>query len=71
MYVVWTRALGSNEWQNVGQLLVNEDRTGSVKIRVPYATFDVSISGESTGAVTQPSELIVLEGKVEAQSREC
>lgn len=68
VYVVWTRPVGTTEWQNVGQLLVNDDRTGAVKIRVPYARFDLSISGESTGAVTKPSDLIVLQGKVEDKS---
>ena len=66
VYVVWTRPVGTRDWQNVGQLVVHDDRTGSVDIKVPYATFDVMISAESTGQVTEPSDLVVLEGKIEA-----
>lgn len=68
VYVVWTRPVGSREWQNVGQLVVHDDRTGSVKITVPYGTFELSISAESTGQVSEPSDLVVLQGKVEASS---
>ncbi|NJK31041.1 MAG: hypothetical protein HC927_00760 [Deltaproteobacteria bacterium] len=36
VYVVWVRRAGSTQWINVGQMLVGEDRRGSIEFRVPF-----------------------------------
>ena len=68
VYVAWVRPVGSGEWQNVGQLVIGEEREGGLEIRVPLEQFEVSVSAESDGAATSPSEFVVLQGQVDAGS---
>lgn len=67
VYVTWVRPVGAAEWQNVGQLLVGESREGRLQVRVPYDQFELSVSAEGTGDVSQPSEFVVLQGMVDAR----
>lgn len=66
VYVAWVRPVGADEWQNVGQLVVGEDRDGKLEVRVPQDQFELSVSAESDGAATRPSEFVVLRGQVDA-----
>lgn len=68
VYVAWVRPVGANEWQNVGQLVVGETREGSLEMRVPLEEFELSVSAESDGAATNPSEFVVLRGQIDARS---
>lgn len=67
VYVAWARPVGSGEWQNVGQLVIGEEREGSLQVRVPLDQFELSVSAESDGAATNPSEFVVLQGQVDAR----
>lgn len=69
VYVTWVRPSGARDWQNVGQLMVGEDRAGSLEMRVPYDQFDLSVSAESTGDVSTPSQMIVLQGQVDVSQQ--
>lgn len=66
VYVAWVRPVGANEWQNVGQLIVDESREGSLQVRVPHQQFELAISAESSGDVTDPSHFVVMQGQVDA-----
>jgi hypothetical protein len=68
VYVAWVRPVGGNEWQNVGQFVVGEEREGSLQLRVPLEQFELSVSAESDGTATNPSEFVVLRGQVDARS---
>ena len=68
VYVAWVRPVGASEWQNVGQLVVGEEREGTLELRVPHQQFELSVSAESDGTVTNPSEFVVMTGQVDAGS---
>jgi hypothetical protein len=63
-YVAWVKPPGTNQWQNVGQLQVGQDRSGSLDITVPYQHFDVSVTAEPTATTQQRGGTVVLEGHV-------
>lgn len=67
VYVAWVRPVGAGEWQNVGQLMVGESREGSLEVRVPHQQFEFSLSAESNGDATNPSDFVVLQGQVDAR----
>lgn len=67
VYVAWIRPTGSDRWQNVGQLIVNDSLEGTLQLRVPQDRFEVSVSAENDGDVTEPSEFIVLRGEVDSR----
>ena len=68
VYVAWVRPVGANEWQNVGQLVIGEQREGRLEVRVPLEQLELSVSAESDGSATNPSEFVVLRGQVDARS---
>jgi hypothetical protein len=68
VYVAWVRPVGADEWQNVGQLMVDESREGSLEVRVPYQQFEFTLSAESSSDTTNPSDFVVLQGQVDARS---
>lgn len=65
VYVTWIRPAGAQDWQNVGQLMVDGDRAGKLRLQTPYRQFDISVSAESSGDVSQPSDVVILEGQVD------
>lgn len=67
VYVAWVRPVGIDEWQNVGQLMVDESREGSLEVRVPHQQFEFSLSAENNGDATSPSEFVVMQGQVDAR----
>jgi hypothetical protein len=67
VYVAWVRAVGADEWQNVGQLLVDESREGDLEVRVPHQQFEFTLSAESNGDATYPSKFVVMQGQVDAR----
>lgn len=64
VYVAWVRPTGADQWQNVGQLQVGDDRSGSLQITVPYPEFDLSVSAESQGTTRDRGDYVVLQGHV-------
>jgi hypothetical protein len=68
VYVAWVRPPGASRWQNVGQLMVGESREGSLEVRVPHDQFELSVSAESNGDATSPSEFVVMRGQVDSRS---
>lgn len=67
VYVAWVRAVGGDGWQNVGQLVVDESREGTLEVRVPHQQFEFSLSAESDGNATNPSDIVVMQGQVDAR----
>lgn len=67
VYVTWVRPTGTPEWQNVGQLVIDEDRSGRLDLVVPYSEFDLFVTAEQSGEATQPGDLVVLRGQVSQQ----
>jgi hypothetical protein len=67
VYVAWVRPTGEEQWQNVGQLLVNEKLEGTLEVRVPHDRFDIAVSAENHGDVANPSEFIVMQGQVDSR----
>jgi hypothetical protein len=65
IYVAWIRPNGRDQWQNIGQLQVDDDRSGTLAVSVPYKEFDVSITAERAGDVARPSGVVVLQGQIE------
>jgi hypothetical protein len=63
------RPVGEERWQNVGQLLVNDSLEGTLEVRVPHDRFDVTVSAENNGDVSDPSEFIVMRGQMRSRSR--
>lgn len=68
VYVAWVRPVGASRWQNVGQLMVGESREGNLEVRVPHDQFEFSVSAESNGDATSPSEFVVMRGQVDSRS---
>jgi hypothetical protein len=62
------RPPGEDRWQNVGQLMVNDSLEGTLVVRVPHDRFEVSVSAESHGDVTEPSDFIVMRGEVDSRN---
>jgi hypothetical protein len=67
VYVAWVRPIGEERWQNVGQLMVNDELEGSLELTVPHDRFDVAVSAESHGDASDPSEFIVMRGQVDSR----
>ena len=67
VYVAWVRPAGEDAWQNVGQLVIDASREGSLEVRVPHERFEVAVSAEATGDATDPSDFIVMRGHVDAR----
>lgn len=68
VYVAWVRPVGASHWQNVGQLMVGESRAGKLEVRVPYDQFEFSVSAESHGDATNPSEFVIMRGQVDSST---
>jgi hypothetical protein len=65
IYVVWAKPWTANAVpQNVGSLVIDKDRTGSLETKTPHERFDLMITPEPNGLVSQPTHEPVLKGKV-------
>lgn len=65
VYVVWTKPLaGDANPQNVGALVVDQERTGSLKTKTPFERFDLMVTPEPSSNVTTPSNDPVMKAKV-------
>lgn len=67
VYVAWVRPLGASAWQNVGQLLVDESREGTLRLKVPQQQFELLVSAEGSGEAAEPSEFIVMRGQIDSR----
>lgn len=65
VYVAWIRPSGREDWQNVGQLQIDEDREGTLELVVPYREFDLSVTAERAGDAERPRGVTVLQGQVD------
>lgn len=65
VYVAWVRPSGRDDWQNIGQLQVNDDREGTLDLVVPYREFDLSVTAERAGDAERPRGVIVLQGQID------
>lgn len=54
-YVVWVRANQKADAQNIGALAVDDKLTGRLTTVTALHTFDLFITGETTGQVQQPT----------------
>jgi hypothetical protein len=68
VYVAWVRPMGEERWQNVGRLIVSDSLEGTLEVRVPHERFEVSVSAENHGDVSDPSEFVVMRGQVDSRS---
>ena len=62
-FVVWVRPAGGYEYLNVGQLNINDDRSGVLETTTPHSDFDVLVTAEASGAPRHPGAHIILEGR--------
>jgi len=66
VYVVWTKPLtGDVPPQNVGSLVVDADRMGSLKTKTPFERFNLMVTPEPSPSVIAPSHDPVMKAKVE------
>lgn len=63
VYVVWIEGNGRPA-QNKGQLVVNSDHEGQIKLRTPFPDFELFITAEASALVTQPGGVRVLFGRI-------
>ncbi|MFZ0639509.1 MAG: hypothetical protein WA020_16825 [Candidatus Acidiferrales bacterium] len=63
VYVVWIRPIGENAHKQ-GTLGVDGDLKGEVKVITTSKNFDVFITAEQSGSVTEPSGIEVLQTHV-------
>ena len=68
VYVAWVRPVGDSEWQNVGQLSIDNSRKGTLEVRVPHDQFELSVSAESDSRANNPSEFIVMQARVDSRT---
>ena len=64
LYVVWTRSQDGTK-TNVGALTVTDDLDGILETVTPHRWFQLTVTPEPTGQVTQPSHDAVLTVDVE------
>lgn len=66
VYVVWAQPLKAGAPpQNIGSLVVGRDRSASLKTKTPHERFELLITPEPTGTVSEPSHEPVMKAKVE------
>jgi hypothetical protein len=64
-YVVWARAAGRDNYQNLGALRVNRDLHGRLQTVTPLRSFDVIVTAEESPTVTAPANKKVLSATIE------
>lgn len=60
-YVVWVEPSGSDEPQNVGTLVVDDDLEGKYETTVPFESFTLLITAEQDRLATYPSGPVIFE----------
>jgi hypothetical protein len=60
--------MGADAWQNVGRLHVGESREGTLELKVPQQRFELLVSAEGSGTVSEPSKFVVLRGQVDSRN---
>lgn len=65
-YVVWLTPDGTTDAQNVGALLVDGDMEGKYEFRTSFKKFTLTVSPESSAAVTRQSGASILSAQVVA-----
>lgn len=64
-YVVWARATGRDEYQNLGGLHVDSDLHGRLRTVTSLRSFDVIVTAEQSPTVTSPARKRVLSATIE------
>lgn len=65
IYVVWAKPLTEGAApQNVGSMIVGKDRSASLETKTPHQRFDLMVTPEPNGFVSQPSHDPVLKAKI-------
>jgi hypothetical protein len=62
-YVVWIRPAAGGEFVNIGQLAMQDDRSGRLRATTPHPEFDVLVTAEQSGTVKFPSTFVVMQGR--------
>lgn len=63
-YVIWVQPQGSQTFQNIGVLEVNDDLEGKYQTNVPYESFRVVVTPEPNRVATRPSGPIVFDQSI-------
>ncbi|MFA6238575.1 MAG: hypothetical protein WC635_14670 [Bacteriovorax sp.] len=63
-YIVWVRPAGSDRFQNVGALQVDNMLQGEYMTTVPYSSFYVMVTPEKSNIVETPSGPTILEKRI-------
>lgn len=64
-YVVWARATGRDDYQNLGGLKVDSDLHGRLQTVTSLRSFDVIVTAEESPTVTTPARKRVLSATIE------
>jgi len=64
-YVVWARAMGRDEYQNLGGMRVDSDLHGRLRTVTPLRSFDVIVTAEASSTATTPATKRVLSATIE------
>jgi hypothetical protein len=65
VYVVWAKPLAEDApAHNLGAMVVGKDRKGSLKTLTPYEKFDLIVTPEPAGNVSEPTHEPVLKAKI-------
>ena len=64
-YVVWARATGRDNYQNLGGLSVDSDLHGRLRPVTSLRSFDVVVTAEQSPTVTTPASKRVLSATIE------
>jgi outer membrane protein OmpA-like peptidoglycan-associated protein len=67
-YVLWAIS-PDGRTSNLGEVLVNEDGNGELKVTTQLQTFSLIVTSEPYYSVRQPSELVVLENEVRKDTK--
>jgi hypothetical protein len=63
-YVVWMQPEGSNQFQNIGALTVDENLKGRHRTTVPYKAFRILVTPEPSGTVSRPSGVTIFDQSI-------
>lgn len=64
VYVVWAKPDTKEPAQNLGALVIDDDRKGSLRTTTPLKHFEVMVTPEASAAVQHPSNEPVMKAKV-------
>lgn len=63
-YVVWVRPEGSERFQNIGALQVDNNLQGEYSTTIPYSAFQVMVTPEKSNTVEAPNGPSILEKRI-------